>query len=162
MPLADAPHRIGDDSERLPAWQPWAALAAASLGLNFVWEMLQAPLYQGMLTMPLSGATRVCAQASAGDAVITLAAYALVAFAVRSRAWMTHPRVGHIAAYLATGLAVTISARVPERVWTRQVVLFGGHATRAGSRSRSAGTMDHRSHSHPLVHAPLSAAKMKS
>ena len=109
MPLADAPHRIGDDSERLPAWQPWAALAAASLGLHFVWEMLQAPLYQGMLTMPLSGATRVCAQASAGDAVITLAAYALVAFAVRSRAWMTHPRVGHIAAYLAIGLAVTIA-----------------------------------------------------
>jgi len=41
--------------------------------------------------------------------VITLASYGGVAFAVRSRAWMTHPRVGHIAAYLAIGLAVTIA-----------------------------------------------------
>lgn len=90
-------------------WQPWTVLAAASLGLNFVWEMLQAPLYEGMLTMPRWRAAAVCAQASAGDAVITLVAYGSVAVAVGSRAWLAVPRGARIAGYLGTGLALTIA-----------------------------------------------------
>lgn len=39
--------------------------------------MLQAPLYEDMLAMPRWEATWLCAQASAGDAMIALAAYGL-------------------------------------------------------------------------------------
>ncbi len=93
----------------LSTWQPWTALAAASLGLNFMWEMAQAPLYEGMLTMPRWKAAWVCAQASAGDAVITLVAYGGVAVAARSRAWLAFPRARWIGGYIGIGIALTIA-----------------------------------------------------
>jgi hypothetical protein len=110
--MSERPARLrihGAGAAGLPAWQPWAALAAGSLALNFAWEMLQAPLYEGMVAMPRGRATWLCARASAGDAVITLAAYGSVAAAAGSRAWVAHPRVARVAGYLAVGLAVTVA-----------------------------------------------------
>lgn len=101
--------KVAVNAVRLAGSQPWTALAVTSLGLNFAWEMLQAPLYEGMLAMPRWKATWVCAQASAGDAVITLVAYAGVAAAVRSRDWILEPRVRQINGYLAIGLLVTVA-----------------------------------------------------
>lgn len=107
--MANAENRIAGDCVRLSAWQPWAALTVMSLGLNFVWEMLQAPLYKDMLTMPRWEATWLCARASAGDAVITLAAYGGVAIAARSRAWILDSRARHVGGYVTIGLVVTIA-----------------------------------------------------
>ena len=93
----------------LRPWQPWVALGATSLALHFAWEMLQAPLYEGMLAMPRGRATWLCAQASAGDAVITLAAYGGVAAAAGSRVWIARPRAAQVAGHIAVGIAVTVA-----------------------------------------------------
>ena len=85
------------------------ALAVTSLSLNFVWEMLQAPLFEDMLTMPRWTAARVCAQASVGDAVITLVAYGSVALVAGSRIWIVNPRLWQVAGYLVIGLATTVA-----------------------------------------------------
>lgn len=88
----------------LPRWQPWAALAAVSLPLHFAWELLQAPLY-----LPHErGGAWLCAQASAGDVVITLLAYAGASWVAGTRAWIERQHATRVAAYLAIGLGVTV------------------------------------------------------
>ena len=53
-----------------------------ALLLNFAWEILQAPLYAGMGDMPHAQVTRACLQATVGEAVIMLIAYAAIAVVV--------------------------------------------------------------------------------
>lgn len=96
-------------SVRMTGGQPWIALALTSLSLNFVWEMLQAPLFEGMRTMPRWTATRLCAQASIGDVVITLVAYGSVAIIAGSRTWIVDLRVRRVVGYLVVGLVVTVA-----------------------------------------------------
>ena len=109
MPLGETTSPALASAVQPAAGQPWTALAVASLGLNFVWEMLQAPLFEDMLTMPRWTATWLCARASIGDAVITLVAYGSVALLARSRTWIVVPRVGQVAGYLVVGLAATVA-----------------------------------------------------
>ncbi len=68
-------------------WQPWTTLAAIAFPSHWLWEMLQAPLYAGMLQMSWYDATRLCTIASAGDVFITLVAYAIVAALASNRFW---------------------------------------------------------------------------
>ena len=89
--------------------QPWTALAVTSLSLNFVWEMLQAPLFEDMLTIPRWTATRMCAQASIGDALITLVAYGSIAIIASSRTWIVDLRVRQVVGYLVVGLVATVA-----------------------------------------------------
>ena len=63
-------------------------VAIFALLLNFVWEILQAPLHAGMADMPHAQVTRACLQATAGDAVIMLLAYGAVAAVARRRRWI--------------------------------------------------------------------------
>lgn len=93
----------------MTAGQPWIALALTSLSLNFVWEMLQAPLFEGMRTMPRWAAARLCAQASIGDVVITLVAYGSVAIIAGSRTWIVDLRVRRVVGYLVVGLVLTVA-----------------------------------------------------
>ncbi len=101
--MPDGPEVGGLMAHVLPRWQPWAALAAASLPIHFAWEMLQAPLY-----LPHERWAWLCAQASAGDVVITLLAYAGASWVPGTRAWIARPRATHVTAYLAIGLGVTV------------------------------------------------------
>jgi hypothetical protein len=101
--------RPASTSVRLPPWQPWAALALFSGLTHFAWEMLQAPFYQGMAAAPHWPVVRICALASAGDVLLGLAAYAVVAAALRDRAWLFDPRGARIAGYLGVGLAITVA-----------------------------------------------------
>lgn len=48
----------------MDAYAPAIRLALYSLGVNFVWEMLQGPLFFGMLEMPRWEATALCLQAA--------------------------------------------------------------------------------------------------
>lgn len=96
-------------SAGVPRTQPWLAIGVASLGLHFAWEMLQAPLYEGMLSMPRWTATWHCARASAGDAVIAIVAYGTVALVARTRLWIVQPRTWQVAAYVGVGFAVTVA-----------------------------------------------------
>jgi len=76
--------------------------------LNFPWEFLQIPLYVGMADAPHWDATKVCAFATLGDAVIMVVAYWTAAVAARSRYWFLKPRQWPITVFLLAGIAITI------------------------------------------------------
>lgn len=96
----------------LPWWQPWAALAAFSFGLHYVWETLHAPLYVGLAEMPHAAGVVCCLRATAGDVGITLVAYGAVAAATRDRFWAAAPRRSWVAWYLGAGVAITVVMEV--------------------------------------------------
>lgn len=76
--------------------------------LNVPWEFLQVPLYLGMPSMPHWAAVKACMQAAAGDAVIGLVAYGVVALWQRRRGWLW--RYGHreCTAFVLTALMITV------------------------------------------------------
>jgi hypothetical protein len=78
---------------------PAIRLALYALGVNFVWEMLQAPLFVGMLAMPRWDATALCLQAAAGDAAMIVIAFAVVSIGTRERIWMMRPQYGRLGAF---------------------------------------------------------------
>ena len=82
-----APARDGD---RLAVrWHPWTTLAGFALIVHFAWEMAQMPLYR--MDEP-SGWRMVggCTQATFGDAIITLLAYATAAVLTGRRLCWSH------------------------------------------------------------------------
>ncbi|MEJ7932612.1 hypothetical protein WG922_21760 [Ramlibacter sp. AN1015] len=81
-------------------------IALFALLLNWPWEFMQVPLYEGMPGAQHWQGIKVCTQATFGDAVIMLAAYSVVA--VRSgRYWLLQPTAMRLLAFVALGLAVT-------------------------------------------------------
>ena len=82
-------------------------VATFALLLNFVWEMLQAPLYVGMAGMPHAQVVRACLQATLGDMVIMLLAYGAVAVVALSRRWIVAARGRQLALFVAIGVAIT-------------------------------------------------------
>ncbi|MEO6403462.1 MAG: hypothetical protein ABIP62_15775, partial [Vicinamibacteria bacterium] len=76
-----------------------------------VWEMAQARFFATMKGLPMWEATRWCAGAAGWDVAITTAAYAVGALATLDLRWplRQHVHLGAVAAYLATGLAVTVA-----------------------------------------------------
>ena len=77
--------------------------------LNFPWEILQAPLFEGMAGAPHWTAVERCAVASLGDGVIMLAAFWGVAGFTGTRRWLLTPRWRTTAGFTAIGLATTIA-----------------------------------------------------
>ena len=76
-----------------------------ALLLNFPWEVLQAPFYAGMTTAPHWPASLLCARATLGDAVMTIAAYWLVALVSRDRNWIASPTRTQGLAFVAITIA---------------------------------------------------------
>jgi len=99
------------DRSRRSLWEPWLALGFFAFVTNFVWEMLQAPLYIGMTQLPWWRGTAICAFATVGDVVIALVAYA-GATAGRERWWLRRPSIRRVTLYLAVGLVVTLVLEV--------------------------------------------------
>lgn len=81
------------------ALAPAIRIALYALGVNFVWEMLQAPLFVGMREMPRWDATAICLQAAAGDAVMIVIAFTVVAMGARDRTWLLRPHFGRLGAF---------------------------------------------------------------
>jgi hypothetical protein len=92
---------------RLNRIQPWAAIAGFGFLLHFLWEMWQAPMYRTMQEASHVRAVWVCSLATVGDTFIQLVAYAVGALVAGSRAWLTRPRRGPLAIYMAAGLLIT-------------------------------------------------------
>jgi cytochrome c oxidase assembly factor CtaG len=69
---------IKDERPLMPFF---AAMFVAAFGLNWLWEMFQMPAFAGMAGRPWRETALVCALASVGDAVITLAVYGAGALA---------------------------------------------------------------------------------
>ena len=87
-------------------WQPWTTLAGFALLAHFAWEMAQMPLYR--MDTP-SGWRMVggCMQATVGDAIMTLLAYAVAVLVIRRRLWLISPGPLELATFLGVGLAMT-------------------------------------------------------
>lgn len=86
---------------------PELNLAVFALLLNFAWEILQAPLYVGMAEMPHALVTKACLQATAGDALIVLLAYDIVAVVACSRRWIAAPNGWQLALFVMIGVLTT-------------------------------------------------------
>lgn len=109
---SSAPTALRRARAYMVAWQPWAALPGFAFLLHFVWEMLQVPVYAGMIEATHGSAVRMCTIATAGDAVITLFAYGVVAVATRSRDWLGHITVGRLAGLVAGGIGMSLVAEL--------------------------------------------------
>ncbi len=82
-------------------------LVAFALLLNLPWELLQAPLFEGMASAHHSDVIGACLRATLGDAVIMLLAHASVAAVTRRRRWVLAPSGREVAGFAAVGVAIT-------------------------------------------------------
>jgi hypothetical protein len=89
-------------------WTPEFNVVLFALLLNYPWEFLQAPLFEGMSQSPHWAAVKTCTRAALGDAVIALCAYWSVAILVRNRAWMVRATVGSVLCFIAFGATFTV------------------------------------------------------
>ena len=85
------------------------AFALVTFLFHFAWEILQAPLFADMPVFSHWEAALVCLKATLGDVGIALASFAVGASWDRSWRWFLSPSVAALAAYLATGVAITIA-----------------------------------------------------
>ena len=83
-------------------------VALFALLLNYPWEFLQAPLFEGMSQAPHWAAVETCTRAALGDVAIALFAYWAVALLVRSRGWIARATVGSVLCFAALGVIVTV------------------------------------------------------
>ena len=92
----------------------WLSSSAINLAfiaflLHFVWEFFQVPLFAGMPDMAHWDAVRFCARAALGDAVISLAAFWVVALVYRDRHWVLAPPKAAITGFIAVGVVITVA-----------------------------------------------------
>jgi hypothetical protein len=92
---------------------PELALAGFAFLLNFPWEIIQSPLFEGMASMPHGDALRYCTRAAFGDAGIMLVAFWTVAAASsRGRSWMQKSGIMPIAIFTLIGALITTAIEV--------------------------------------------------
>jgi len=77
--------------------------------INFVWEMLQMPLFDFPAQTSLPQMNLACLQASAGDALMVVIAFWIVAAHRKDRQWIFHPPASALALFLAQGVLMTIA-----------------------------------------------------
>ena len=76
--------------------------------LNYPWEFIQVPLFEGMAGQPHWQAVKACTQAALGDAVIMLVAYWGVAVLRRNRAWIVAPCWRDLLLLSSIGVGITV------------------------------------------------------
>ncbi len=76
--------------------------------LNFPWEFMQVPLFEGVAQMAHWQGVKLCTLAAMGDAIISLTAYGIVAATAKNRYWMLAPSARQIALFIVIGVAVTV------------------------------------------------------
>ena len=75
--------------------------------LNFPWEFLQAPFFEGLAEAPHWNATLACTRAALGDGLIVLIAFWTTSYIWRNRFWFMRPVVWQITSYVLVGLFIT-------------------------------------------------------
>lgn len=80
-----------------------------ALLLNYPWEFLQVPLFEGMPQAEHWDAIKTCTRATLGDAVIMLISYWAVCLAARSRSWVLAPSTARVVMFAAIGVLITIT-----------------------------------------------------
>jgi hypothetical protein len=83
-----------------------------ALLLSLPWELGQMWLYAGSAQMSHLEGIRICMAATAGDAVIMLIAFGVVALAARSPDWVRAPTMRQTSGFVAFGLIVTSAVEI--------------------------------------------------
>ena len=78
--------------------------------LNFVWEFLQVPLYEGMAEAVHWDAIKTCARASLADGGIMLVGFWSTALLWRTRSWVLRPTTRQVVVFSGVGVVITIVA----------------------------------------------------
>lgn len=86
---------------------PEANLFVFAVLLNFPWELLQVPLFEGMADARHWDAILICTRAALGDGAIVMIAYWGTAAVWRDRWWFQTANRLQICAFVAVGLAIT-------------------------------------------------------
>ena len=89
-------------------WLPEFNVMLFAFLLNYPWEIIQAPLFEGMAGQAHWEAVKVCTRAALGDAVIMLIAFWGVAVLDRSRTWIAEPARRNVWAFLSIGVCITV------------------------------------------------------
>lgn len=76
--------------------------------INFVWEMLQMPLFSYPADASLAQINLACTQASAGDAAMIVVAFWVAVFLQKDRRWFLHPSVRSLAFFILPGVIMTV------------------------------------------------------
>jgi hypothetical protein len=100
------PEQLNQKTQGL-TYLPEFNIVIFALLLNFPWEFLQVPFFEGMPTVEHWQGVKSCTQASIGDAVIMLVAFWCVA-AFAGRYWLLRPKFAHIGSLVAVGVGITI------------------------------------------------------
>lgn len=113
MPMPDSLRQPAARSPRRSLlWRAFASPAANvaifAFLLNHPWEFLQVPLFKDMPAAPHWEAIKVCTRATFGDALIAVVAFWGVAAMAGTQQWILRPNWGQTAAFVATGVAITI------------------------------------------------------
>ncbi len=87
---------------------PELHIAIFAFLLNFVWELLQMPLFAGFADFPYYQTVLHCTKATFGDVVISLVAFAGACLITRSRMWIISMDKFGVVAFLTIGLVITI------------------------------------------------------
>ncbi|MBW3618497.1 MAG: hypothetical protein KY446_12285 [Proteobacteria bacterium] len=77
--------------------------------LNFPWEFLQTPLFEGMADAPHWRAVQRCGIATIGDGVIMLVAFWCMAAVARTRGWVLKPSFRQTLGFTVVGAGVTVA-----------------------------------------------------
>lgn len=104
---------------------PELNVAIFAVLLNFPWEFLQAPFFEGMPGAAHWAGVQRCAIATLGDATIMLAAFWSAAIVARTRGWILQPTCKQMAVFVGAGLAITVAI---ERLATSGRWPLGGWA----------------------------------
>ena len=99
---------------------PEIVLGGFAFLLSFPWEMIQSPLFEGMVDMPHWDGVKYCTRAAFGDTAIMLVAFWVVAAATgRGRSWLTQSGRMPVVAIVLVGvvIAVVIEALATSGRW---------------------------------------------
>ena len=77
--------------------------------LNFVWELLQMPLFAGFSDFQYYQVILHCTKATFGDVVISLVAFAGACLITRSRMWILSMNKSGVVSFVAIGLVITVA-----------------------------------------------------
>lgn len=87
--------------------QPEINVAVFAFLVNYPWEFLRAPFFEGLAAAPHWEAVKLCSLAVLGDAAIAVAALWVVAAASRTRSCIVTPTVASVLGFIGMGLALT-------------------------------------------------------
>jgi hypothetical protein len=88
---------------------PEVNVAIFAFLLNYPWEFLQVPFFEGMRAARHWDAVLFCSRATLGDASIAIVAFWTVAAFTGTRQWIRKPAAPHVVGFAGAGVTMTIA-----------------------------------------------------